>query len=197
MKTQISQLPATIHAPYSGVYQQQGRMISDADWNALSEVSKARLDDALADVIGSGTPERGGIIEGDESAGFRIVWGDVYVDGIRAELRQDGEATPTTTFAFDEQDDFPLPPSQPETPHRLYLDVWERSLTGLEEDVLIDPALNGADTTTRTRTMCQVKWGPDRFRPGRPGPEPAHRRGPADADPAPGPGVRRPLRAVP
>ena len=51
MKTQISRLSPALHAPWSGVYHQQGRMIADADWNALSEIAKARLDHALRDEI--------------------------------------------------------------------------------------------------------------------------------------------------
>ena len=62
MKTQISRLPDTLHAPWSGVYHQQGRMIVDADWNAQTEVMKARLNDALYDIVGSGTPDRGGMV---------------------------------------------------------------------------------------------------------------------------------------
>lgn len=165
MKTQISRLPATTHAPFSGVYQQQGRMITDTDWNALSEIAKTRLDTALDDVIGKGTPDRGGIVTGDEASGFQIVWGDAYVDGIRGELRQAPDAVPTTAFDFAEQADFPSPPDLPTGARRLYLDLWERSLTALEEGDLIDPALHGADTTTRTRTMLQVKWGPQDFDP--------------------------------
>ena len=32
---------------YSGVYQPQGRMITDADWNALVEPAKQRLHEAM------------------------------------------------------------------------------------------------------------------------------------------------------
>ena len=75
MKTQISRLPDTLHTPWSGVYQQQGRMIADADWNALTEVMKARLNDALFDIVGSGSPDRGGIVASDGAGTYELVWG--------------------------------------------------------------------------------------------------------------------------
>ena len=51
MKTQLSQFPVTLHRPYSGVYQQQGRMITDADWNAAIQVGRNALGDSLMDVM--------------------------------------------------------------------------------------------------------------------------------------------------
>ena len=48
MKTQISRASDRPGRRYSGVYQQQGRMITDADWNELVEILKRRLDGALA-----------------------------------------------------------------------------------------------------------------------------------------------------
>ncbi|MEL6884221.1 MAG: DUF6519 domain-containing protein [Pseudomonadota bacterium] len=162
MKTQLSQFPETLHQPYSGVYQQQGRMITDADWNAATEVGRNNLTWSMDDVVGSGTPEQGGIIAGDEDAGYQIVWGDAYVDGIRGVLasRSGGAA-----FDITDQADFPGMIAAPDTAHRLYLDVWDRSLTGLEEPHLLDAALHGADTSTRTRTMAQVKLCPQDFDP--------------------------------
>lgn len=165
MKTQISQFPAALHAPYSGVYQQQGRMISDADWNALMQVGKDRTEAGLADAIGTGTPEQGGIVAGNAAEGFELVWGDFYVNGIRAVLAARSGAAVGATFDFADQADFPLPPDLPDGPYRLYLDVWERSLTALEEPHLLEPALHGADTTSRTRTMAQMKWAPQGFDP--------------------------------
>ena len=143
-------------------------MIAVADWNALSEIAKARLDRALLDVVGSGAPERGGaaVEDGD---GFRLVLGTAYVDGIRATLEAEPPAPPGTAFAFDAQADFPQPPPLPGGPYLLYLNVWERAVLGLEAGELIDVALHGADTTTRTRTMAQVKWAPAGFDAENPG----------------------------
>jgi hypothetical protein len=42
--------------------------------------------------------------------------------------------------------------------HLFYLDVWQRPLTVVERPELREVALGGPDTTTRTKTVWQVKW---------------------------------------
>ena len=59
MKTEISRDSHQPEKRYSGVYQQQGRMLTDADWNELVEILKERLNDALKDVVGSKDKEGG------------------------------------------------------------------------------------------------------------------------------------------
>jgi hypothetical protein len=53
MKTEISRNSHQPKKRYSGVYQQQGRMLTDADWNELVDVIKEQLDDALRDIVGT------------------------------------------------------------------------------------------------------------------------------------------------
>ncbi len=40
----------------------------------------------------------------------------------------------------------------------VYLDVWEREITYIEEPAILDVALGGADTATRTQTVWQVRF---------------------------------------
>ena len=159
MKTQISRDSFLAAKRYSGVYQQQGRMITDADWNELSDLAKQRLQDALLNAIGSGAPRD------DSHAGLALGWtmdsnknlmlwpGVLYVDGIAARLA----GTAGIPVPYNSQPDFPKPPALP-TNCLLYADVWERPVTWLEDQDLLDPGLHGADTCTRTQTMLQVKW---------------------------------------
>lgn len=158
MKTQISRDSHRPERRYSGVYQQQGRMLTDADWNELMEVVKRRLDEALTDVVASGAPrERGVEITKPGPAQPPLIGrGQVYADGVVAGVV--GTDPGADTFAYGQQADFPSPPSLPADDYRLYADVWERTVVSLEDAELRDPALHGADTTTRTRTMAQVKW---------------------------------------
>jgi hypothetical protein len=62
------------------------------------------------------------------------------------------------------QPDSPSPAAPPSTGLALaFLDVWERSITSLEDGEIRDPALgpaSGPDTTTRTKTIWQVKLQP-------------------------------------
>ena len=154
MKTQISRDSYPGENRYSGVYLQQGRMITDADWNELVETIKHHLRQALGDAVASGAPRHGGLEVLD---GFRLRPGRLYVEGVLAALP--GQAP----VPYAEQPDFPQAPSlpadaAPAAGYRLYADVWERTVTALEDPGLLDPGLHGADTATRTHTMLQIKW---------------------------------------
>jgi len=137
-------------------------MFTDSDWNELSTLSRDRLAQALYDVIGRGTPRERGVVVSklnlDGSTRHELRWGHAYVEGHMAELRPSDGADPSMlAFEYDKQADFPSAPV-PAGDHTLYLDVWERTVTALEDDDLMDAGLHGADTCTRTQTMAQVKW---------------------------------------
>ncbi|MGF6227944.1 hypothetical protein QFZ27_001899 [Inquilinus ginsengisoli] len=53
----------------------------------------------------------------------------------------------------------PVPPALPQTagPHLVYLDVWNREVTPLQDPRLLEPALAGIDTATRRQTVWQVR----------------------------------------
>ncbi|MCF6324882.1 MAG: DUF6519 domain-containing protein [Gammaproteobacteria bacterium] len=174
MKTQRSRNSLNELKRYSGVYQQMGRMFTDSDWNELSDMAKNRLSDALADVIGSGTPRERGLMaivdNGDGTQSHLLKWGYAYVNGIAAQVRPAVGATlidpAGELFEYQHQADFPAAPPLPVTEdYTYYLDVWERAVITLEDGELRDPGLHGADTCTRTQTMAQVKWCPTTLDP--------------------------------
>ena len=153
MKTQISRdtFQATRH--YSGVQLQQGRMILDADWNELSDIVRARLEAALADAVSSGAPRNGGTELFLAGANLRLRPGNLYVEGVPATLEG-----PTAGVVLTAQPDYPNAPALPAGDFRFYADVWQRSVSALEDATLMDPGLHGADTAARCQTMLQVKW---------------------------------------
>lgn len=153
MRTQISRFSHDPSKRFSGVYQQQGRMITDADWNELVEVIKARLDRSLADVIGSGIPHLHRLRIAPTGGGLVVEPGVVYIDGIR------GELLGTTPISLTAQADFPRAIA-PAADCRLYVDLWERAVTSLEDADLLDPGLHGADTCSRALPLVQIKWCP-------------------------------------
>ncbi len=60
---------------------------------------------------------------------------------------------------YSEQEDYPgAPDYEPGSTDLIYLDVWERHITALEDSGLYEPALGGPDTATRIKTICQVKF---------------------------------------
>lgn len=155
MKTQISRWSHDPKKRRSGIYQQQGRMITDADLNELVELFKQRVDDALGDLVGSGLPRTGTSPVGLVADGPQLRRGSLYVDGIRAQLESSSGITP---FALHQQADFPGAPAWAGgSPKVLYADVWEWPYTALQDAGLLDPGLHGADTCTRTQTLAQVK----------------------------------------
>jgi hypothetical protein len=162
MKTEISRDSHQPEKRYSGVYQQQGRMLTDADWNELVDILKGRLNDALKDVVGNGSPLHRNVVN-NEADPPKLKWGYVYVDGIQAVVRPDQIAALSPDFDYGHQEDFPAPPDLPAAgagDFIFYANVWERTVTPLMDERLRDKGLHGADTGTRKQTLAQVKWCP-------------------------------------
>lgn len=162
MKTQISRDTFQPSRHYSGVHLQQGRMILDADWNELSDIQKAALESSLRDAIASGAPSVGGlavIADPPGSTNLRIRPGALYVDGVPARLDAPG------LLPISAQPDYPIGVVDSGQSLKLYADVWERTVTALQDPSLLDPALHGADTATRSQTLLQVKWCADTLDP--------------------------------
>ncbi len=70
--------------------------------------------------------------------------GRIYVDGILCE--------------FDSTEPLPMPEETGK--YLLYLDVWPRHITALEDPQIRETALGGPDTCTRLRTVGQLKYLP-------------------------------------
>ncbi|MBO9205507.1 hypothetical protein J7I42_34775 [Niastella sp. MAH-29] len=143
---------------------QQGRVQLDADWNEQAEIETYRRETGTADIIGnSGAPMHNAgfkvepfvaspfIGSPPEGAGnFYITAGHYYVDGILCENEH--------PILFTEQIDLPATlPVHATGTYLAYLDVWAREITSLEDPQIREVALGGPDTTTRKKTIWQVK----------------------------------------
>ncbi|WP_020588526.1 DUF6519 domain-containing protein [Desulfobacter curvatus] len=157
MKIQISRNSRQKGRHYSSVCHQQGRMLTDSDLTEQALIARDRVSEALRDVIGSGTPRHGGLVRITADGSPGLFWGRVYVDGVPAVVAAD-ETADSESFNYASQLFYPQAPDLPDGDFRFYVDVWERSVIWLEDDMLRDPGLHGADTTARTQTMAQVKW---------------------------------------
>jgi hypothetical protein len=162
---------------YAGVLHQQGRVWLDSDWNEDVLTRLRRLEEETCDLVGAcGVPDPWTafrvrpnpdptsapddfLIDGGEGP-----LGRFYVDGILCHLGQ-----PTSYLR---QPDLPDPPRVPlpaissppvgspprsEVTAVVYLEVWRRLITYLEDESLREIALGGPDTTTRLKTVAQVK----------------------------------------
>jgi hypothetical protein len=146
---------------YTAVLQQQGRVPLDADWNEQQALSHYRIEAEAQDVIGlCGAPagEPGFAINASGNS-LSISKGRFYVDGILCEnpgdvdiLQQPYWPLPTgTTLAA------LLGANDGSANALVYLDVWRRHITALEDPRIREVALGGPDTTTRVQTVWQVK----------------------------------------
>ena len=158
MKGDFSRLTFDPHRHFSRVLMQQGRVLLDADWNEQVYGLLHYLRSAIADLEGPILPigegfkitlrkdPKGNPMDDD----FRIEPGHLYVDGI---LCENAEAAFYST-----QPDYPLDNRDPiEEPHLVYVDVWERHITHVQDARIREVALGGTDTTTRARVIWQVK----------------------------------------
>ncbi|MFZ4859026.1 MAG: DUF6519 domain-containing protein [Desulfuromonadaceae bacterium] len=85
---------------------------------------------------------------------FFLSSGRYYVDGIQCE----NECAIPFTVQPDRSENVPLPlPSSGKQYYLMYLDVWQRHLTPLDDPEILDAALNGVDTATRLKTVWQVR----------------------------------------
>src|SRR5271166_401611 len=135
---------------YRGVLMQQGRAFLDSDWNEQVQIAEYRYRTFFRDFVGqSGAPANDGMAlkEVPVDGGIvRIVLteGRYYVNGLLVENKQQAALMPAD---LQEGDGLYL----------IYLDVWTNHITAAEDNTLLEPALGGADTTTRICTEWKLQ----------------------------------------
>lgn len=153
---------------FSAVLSQQGRVQLDADTNEQAAILLHYLRTLATDLIGpAGCPREPA---GDDPGGFevtlipddskalpdlKIAAGRMYVDGILVE-NDDEEGT-----TYWQQPDGYLVPGEdklPASPYLVYLRVWERLITAVQDPAIREKALgiHGPDTSARSRVVWQV-----------------------------------------
>lgn len=144
---------------YTGVLKQQGRVDLDADWNEYVAIQDHLEREVNIDVIGHcGVPiHGGGFAIGVAGGAMTISAGRIYVAGILVEQARN--------LTYTTQPDLPDPPPLPAPAagrtDLVYLDVWQRHITAIEDPAIREIALGGPDTTTRVQTVAQVRVLPD------------------------------------
>ena len=157
------------------VLMQQGRVQLDADFNEQISILLNYMQTLAADLIGPhGGPEH--------DCGFKIIWSQVdipkeeeepleeklkqlgqgdfligkgryYVDGLLCEnehyVPYTQQLDPSVAKELD-----------PDGYHLVYLDVWERHVTAIEDGDIREVALGGPDTATRSALVWQVRHLP-------------------------------------
>lgn len=151
MSSDISRESFDARKRYSSVRLQQGRLLTDADWNEQARIFQQALETLTRSLLGSHAlaphdPEASFAISDidwtDRRLGCRLQPGRYYVDGVAME-------SPCAK-------DFVFPVSTDTASVLLYLDAWEEEIGALLDPTLRDPALSGADTSQRTRLAWRL-----------------------------------------
>ena len=152
---------------YRKVLFQQGRVLTDADWNDQIDIQEHQEIRYLRDIIGkNGVPleqkensfKITPIVTPEGHSSYTIGKGKIYVDGILVENHSDVEAGVQPYLPSLSVQDLPsdIIPKE-EGIYLTYLDVWHRHITYLEDPDIQESALGGPDTTTRSQIVWQVK----------------------------------------
>lgn len=144
---------------YTRVLQQEGRASLDSDAYEYAEILEHFDRATRNDVIGlCGVPENFNnglsfkILYDPAKQDLTIKAGRIYVDGLLCELENDVD--------YLSQPDLFNPPALGKKPGKtdlIYLDVWQRQITAIEDPNIREVALDGPDTSTRLKTVWQVK----------------------------------------
>ncbi len=165
MKGDFSRVSFDAKKHFSSVLMQQGRVSLDADPNEEGAILLHYLRTLARDLIGP----RGGP---SDNLGFELTLdetdhnhpklmigkGRYYVDGILVEIDEncDYAHQPDSTPDADDALLRRLNASDGEDVW-VYLDVWERHVTWIEDDSIREPALDGPDTCSRAKVVWQVR----------------------------------------
>ncbi len=155
---------------YSQVFQQQGRVLLEADWNEQGAIQLHLLRVLATDLVGpcwaaganSFVIDTTDPDDANKTAAleeWRLSAGHFYVDGILCVSEalctlaaQPYRPTPDYGIA-DGKSGF----ENAKGPYALWLDVWERHLSSVEAPDIKDVALNGPDTCSRAQVVWQLR----------------------------------------
>jgi hypothetical protein len=151
---------------FSRVLMQQGRVQLDSDFNEQDAIVWWRLRHMARDLIGrhaasSELPDSFKVAAIDISGGgyaprdFSIAAGRYYVEGILCENDAKVQYTKQPSFSITNNDDTAA--LMDRRTYLVYLDVWERQVTFIEDPLIREVALGGPDTCTRAKVEWQVR----------------------------------------
>jgi Family of unknown function (DUF6519) len=165
MRGDFSRIRFNPSKQYTAVLEQQGRVSLDADANEQCAIDAYLRDTEAIDVIGwyGGPIDDAGFgitIENDE---ILIGAGRYYVGGLLCENNEPLtygsqpfliHPDPTDSDLLNQ-----LLHAGSDSSIQVWLEVWERLVTGLDDACLLEPALGQADTTVRRQTVWRVVAG--------------------------------------
>lgn len=154
MKGDFTRDPLKARDGFTRVLMQQGRVQLDADWNALNAVLLNRFRSFIVDLIGfhAGPKDRAGFKIAPNSNTISVGTGRYYVDGIACQNRDKSLKHGVKDLLGEK--------AETDRPYLVYLEVWERHVTYIEDEAIGEVALHGLDTTTRAKVEWRVRIKP-------------------------------------
>jgi hypothetical protein len=166
MKGDFSRFTYRPNANYIGVWKQQGRVDLDSDWNEQAGIWSERFRQLNCDILGpfaipvspnaftddnsralaisNFTSGPGGVLD------FAVTRGLAYVGGYPVIFDKD--------LSFRAQPDYPEPVFPDEEGDVIaYIEVWEKSVSYVDDDAIREPALGGPDTCLRAKLVAQIR----------------------------------------
>ncbi|UUZ72545.1 DUF6519 domain-containing protein [Polaromonas sp. P1(28)-8] len=152
---------------YAGVRMQQGRVLTDDDFNEAAALDAEELRRTRVHAIGAyGSPD-GGFLPANFGAvggkvNFTLTPGHLYIGGLRLEMSAAEQFLLQKDWLnFDPALDAPSAPANGVTRRDLvWLECWQQPVTAVEDSELFEVALGGPDTSTRWRTMRRIHLAP-------------------------------------
>lgn len=156
MKGDFSRLTFHPQKQFTRVLLQQGRVALDADWNEQAAMLLHYLERLAVNLVGRfGGPENASGFEikrlKEQSFDLSLGRGPYFVEGLLVENLEENAR-------YSNQPYLPAADKLPaDLPFLVYLDVWERHVSHLEDDSIREVALGGPDTATRAKLVWQVR----------------------------------------
>ena len=161
MKGDFSRVRFSAEKNYTAVLQQQGRVALDADANEQCAINNYLRDTETLDIVGrwGGPADDEGFAITLQGNALEIGPGRYYVNGILCENPRSLDYT-QQPFLIDPSPSFDALLSELSQGSiqviQVYLEVWQRLVTALDDPCLREPALGQADTTARLQTVWRV-----------------------------------------
>ncbi len=165
----ISRINFDAKKHYASARMQQGRVLTDDDWNEDKRIAEFERKESLIDIIGPyGTPDDGFHIENlrldlDSSGNpnlinFDIEPGTMYLGGLKLDLETKETFRLQKDWLQQKISSSLAPIFVGKVQYDLvYMEAWQQAISATEDSSLFEVALGGPDTTTRLRNMRRVK----------------------------------------
>lgn len=144
---------------YSGVLNQQGRIMLDSDWNAQGAIFRYDFRAVVRDLIGPHGGPNGdlgfkvkepALADNNTRLTLKLGAGRYYVGGLPCRNVDEKREHSLAHHEMGDAVHF-------NGLYLVYLEAWERTVTFLEDDTIREVALGGSDTTLRTKVEWAVR----------------------------------------